>query len=238
MQLNVLITNLIWNAGKTAGRRRTKREKILEELKYKLVNEVNPIRKKFPKCPGYYRIKTKWKVGDLLAYKITEPMIEWGELVSDEDKKRLHETQKMIKERYILLRVIDIDKMPVSSICPELDYSSSAVVMLYDWMGDTLPEDKEFNVIQFKPIINYFSDKKKKIVSAICLELDGLKEEKRKGEVILVKRENNFQVPEMYVQHPCAPLEAVSGFNISLIQTFALREDEETEWYSDKHFFV
>ncbi len=77
-----------------------------------------------------------------------------------------------------MLRVIEIDKTSVSSICPELDYSSSAVVMLYDWMGDTLPEDKKFNVIQFKPIINYFSDKKKKIVSAICLELDGSKEER------------------------------------------------------------
>ncbi len=59
---------------------------------------------------------------------------------------------------------------------------------------------------------------------------------KRKGEIILLKRENNFQVPEMYVQHPCAPLEAVSAFNLSLIQTFALKEGEETEWYSDKHF--
>lgn len=47
----------------------------------------------------YYRYKTKWKEGDLLTYKMTEPMFEWGELVSDEDKKRLHEAQKLIKER-------------------------------------------------------------------------------------------------------------------------------------------
>lgn len=209
------------------------RKAVLEELKYKLTNVVNEERKKFPKCPKCDRYKTKWKEGDLLAYKMTAPMLEWGELVSPEDKSRFYNVQKDIKNRYLMLRVVAIDKMPVSSICPELDYSSSAIVMLYDWMGDKLPEDKDIDGIRFKPIVNYYSDKQKKIVSAVCLELDGLKEEKKWGEITLIKSEENFPIPNMYIQHPCAPLEFVSQFNILLIHTFALREDEKTEWYDE-----
>lgn len=209
------------------------RKEVLEKLKYKLTNIVNEKRKKFPKCPKYDRYKTKWKEGDLLAYKMTAPLLQWGDLVSSENKSRFYNIQENIKNGYLMLRVVKISKSPVSVICPDLDYSSSAVVMLYDWMGDTLPEDKDFDEIQFRPIVNFFSDKKKTIVSAVCLELDGLKEEEKWGKITLVKQQKNFQVPKMYIQHPCAPLEFVSQFNISLIHTFALREDEKVEWYSE-----
>ena len=46
-----------------------KRKQVLQTLREKLLTEVNPVRK-IPKCPSYYRIKTEWKVGDLLAYCI------------------------------------------------------------------------------------------------------------------------------------------------------------------------
>lgn len=44
--------------------------KVLADLKYKLKNVVNEKRKRFAKPPKYMRFKTKWKKGDLLAYKV------------------------------------------------------------------------------------------------------------------------------------------------------------------------
>lgn len=128
------------------------RKEVLEGLKYKLINIVNEERKKFPKCPKYYRDKTQWEVGDLLTYKMLSPIFEWGDCVKLEDKTRFCKAQELIKGRYLLLRVVEIDKTPVSSICPELDYSSSAVVMLYDWVGDMLPTSEDISRLKFKPI--------------------------------------------------------------------------------------
>lgn len=210
------------------------RKQVLEKLRYNLMNVVNEEKKKFPKCPADFRRKTKWKAGDLLAYKMTAPIKPWGDCFSSDEKKRLRNTQERIKNGYLLLRVVKNDKTPVSGICPDLDYASSAVVMLYDWMGETLPEGGKVERIPFKPIVNnYFTDKKE-IVSAVCLEPDSPKEEKKWAEITLVKREENFQVPEMYLQHPGTPLDDISQFSLSLIHTFALREDEQTEWVQER----
>ena len=51
---------------------------MLETLKNKLLYEVNPRKEKFPKCPKYYREKTPWKVGDLLACWIVKEPRGWG----------------------------------------------------------------------------------------------------------------------------------------------------------------
>lgn len=214
-----------------------KRKKVLEDLKYKLKNEVKERKKKFTKCPKRYRYKTEWEVGDLLAYKMLSPMFKWGDLVDAEDKRKLQKAQELIKDRYILLRVVAVDKMPVSAICPELDYSSSAVVMLYDWVGDKLPSDNEIHQFEFKPLVSEYRKKMKKIVSSICLEIDGSKEDEGKCEITLLRSEKEYQVPQMYAEHKCSPVRFVGQFNISLVQTFAVSDDDQTEWYSDKHFF-
>lgn len=54
------------------------RKEVLETLKNKLLYEVNPRKEKFPKCPKYYREKTPWKVGDLLACWIVKEPRGWG----------------------------------------------------------------------------------------------------------------------------------------------------------------
>lgn len=74
-----------------------KRKQVLEELRYNLINIVNPPKKKFPKCSKCYRCKTEWKVGDLLAYKMTQPMIQWGELVGAEKKRKIFRGTKKDK---------------------------------------------------------------------------------------------------------------------------------------------
>lgn len=213
------------------------RKLILEKLKDDLINVVKERKKRFLKCPKCYRYKTTWKVGDLLAYKIISPMLEWGEEVSDEDKRKLQKSQKLIKDKYILLRVVDVDKNPVSEICPELDYSSSAVVMLYDWLGDTIPTEEEICNLDFKPIVSDYWQKTKRIVSSICLEVMNSKEEKQWCEITLLKSEKDYVKPQMYYAHKGAPYRLVSQFDVSLIFTYALTENDQTEWSSDKHFF-
>lgn len=213
------------------------RKQVLAELKYKLTNVVNEKRKRFPMPPKYERFKTKWNKGDLLAYKMTGPMIKWGDSVKQEVQNKLYESQRLLKDKYILLRVVDVDKMPVSSICPELDYTSSSIVMLYDWIGDIIPSGEEINQIPFRPFVSDFWQGTKRIVSAICLEVQDLKEEKKWAEITLLKSEKDYEKSQMYIQHECSPIRVVSQFNITLIQTFAFEKNETTEWYSDKHFF-
>ena len=213
-----------------------KRKAVLEKLKYDLLNVVNERKKRFPKPPKYYRFKTPWEVGDLLAYKVTSPMSDWSGL-SGEDRPKFVEAQKRIHDKYVLLRVVKVSKIPVSDICPELDYASSAVVMLYDWVGDVLPTEEEICNLQFRPIVQDYSQKPKRVVSSICLEVEGTKEEKKWCEITLLKSEKDFITPQMYLEHTNAPYEIVSQFDSTLVFTYALEEDEETQWYSSKHFF-
>lgn len=215
-----------WKEGKIYE----KRKKVLADLKDKLLNRVNPVRKKFPKCPAYFRYKTKWEAGDLLAFKMTRRMNETGSSYTE----RVREAKKRINYRYLLLRVIEIDKTPVSAIFPELDYSSSAVVMLYDWIGDELPAAETAEALSFKPIVSDPFKTPKKVVSAIWLGSNGAREDKKWAEIIRIGQDKEFCVPEMYTQHQDAPYEDVSQFTTTLIQTFALDEDEETEWYSEE----
>lgn len=214
-----------------------KRKEILEQFHYKLLNEINPVKKRFPKCSSYYRRKTNWDVGDLLVFKTDAPILEWGENVKLEIKRKLQESQKYITNQYLLFRVVEISKTPVSLICPELDYSSCPVVMLYDWVNDSLPTDEEIENLEYKPIVTDYWSEKKKIVSSVCLYLDVSKEDARWGKFTLLKKDINYVIPDMYVLHPGTPMEFLSSLHTKLIFTFALEEDNKIEWYSDKHFF-
>lgn len=132
-----------------------------------------------------------------------------------------------------MLRVIKISETPVSDICPELDYSSSAVVMLYDWMGSAIPMSEEIECLNFKPIVNYCSNTRKTVVSSICLEGMSLRNDKKWCEISLLGSEKDFEVPSMYVEHSISPLEDIRQFGVNLIHTFALKENDEVVWYTD-----
>lgn len=133
-----------------------KRKQVLQTLKGKLLHETNPV-KKVAKCPTYYRSKTKWNVGDLLAYRILEkyPHLEQK---TDEYSQRLWESRRRLEGKYILLRVIENGKKPVTELYPELDYTSWSEIMLYDWMGEEIPSDEEIKKFSFKKLIyDYFT---------------------------------------------------------------------------------
>lgn len=217
-----------WKEGEIYG----KRKKVLADLKDKLLNRVNPVREKFPKCPAYLRYKTKWEAGDLLAFKMTRRMDETGSTYTE----KVLEAKKRINYRYLLLRVVKISKTPVSLICPELDYSSSAVVMLYDWVGDEMPTAETAEGLSFKPIVSRNWETPKKVVSAIWLGSNGAREDKKWAEITRVGQDKEFPLPEMYTRHRGSPYEDVNQFSTTLMLTFALDEDEETQWSYPKVF--
>lgn len=101
-----------------------KRKETLEQLKDKLLHEVNPP-KKIRKCLAYYRKKTKFQLGDIYAYA--------------------HENGK-----YSYIQVVEIGKHPVCDLCPELDYSSWSNFALLDLFTDKLLNLEELTEIKYR----------------------------------------------------------------------------------------
>ena len=127
------------------------RKRTLEEFKNNMLNITNPAKKKFPKCPAYLRSKTVYKVGDIIVFKNNYVLSNYqNELFS-----RISECSKKLKGKYFLLKVVDIEKRPVSHLCPELDYVSSAIAVLYDWVGEKKPNIEEVSGLHLK----YFVDR-------------------------------------------------------------------------------
>lgn len=101
-----------------------KRKETLETLKDKLLHEVNPP-KKIRKCPGYYREKTKFQLGDVYAYA--------------------HKNGK-----YSYIQVVEIGKRPVTCLCPELDHMSWACFALLNLYTDKLFHLEELTEITYR----------------------------------------------------------------------------------------
>lgn len=209
-----------------------KRKEVLAELKNKLLYEVNP-KKKFPKCPGYYRIKTPWKVGDLLAYRIVTKPHSWDDCV---EGKRIEASEKKIWNNYVLLRVVDVIESPVTFLYPELDYTSCAHVMLYDWYGEKIPLLEEISKMEFRPIIIDYWSKSKQIVSGVALEIENIKKEMEHCEIILLGNDKRYyeNKPILYKENNGCPIKVPSQFNVSLAMTFALQDGDQVEWQYKK----
>ena len=125
-----------------------KRKQTLTEFKYNLENVVNPQKKSFPKCPAYLRSKTQFKIGDIILYQLKKPLVGGGYEPFDKAK----EFSKKLCGKYFLLKVVDIKKRAVSQLCPELDYTSSAVIMVYDWIGDDKADMHIISSLNFKKL--------------------------------------------------------------------------------------
>lgn len=105
-----------------------------------------------PVCEKVKRIRTikcPWKRGSLLAYKIMT--------CTDKEVSRFW-------GKYVLLRVVEIKRWPVSSIMPDLLYDESMHVALYNWVGENIPDadivsDLEFTHISVQqPLMPQFRD--------------------------------------------------------------------------------
>ncbi len=209
-----------------------KRKKVLEEFKDKLLHEVNPRKKKFPKCPAYYREKTDWEIGDLIAYKITEKPYEGG--YNNDIANKVSITEHKLFNKYFLLRVIDIEKRPVSQICPDLDYTSEARVMLYDWYGDKVPSPQLVKELDFIPFVGGVEEEVldefgkfletpfyvQKLGSAVMLS-------KEPGgvavcETTVLDNDSKFidALPQLWLEHPFYYRRSPSQLNYILAQTY------------------
>lgn len=206
-----------------------KRREVLQTLKNKLLYEENPV-KKIGKCPAYYRSKTKWKVGDLLAYRILEDMSLLYNNNREMDIKKEESFQKLWG-KYVLLRVVENGQRPVTSLYPELDYTSWSNLMLYDWIGDTIPSEEELNGIPFRKIVaSRFSKGVCRMVTAVSLEWERKDEAYAEIQYLSNNSSYNENLPDLYKENPGSPCEYAQSFNRCLVETFADIQDKEVIW--------
>lgn len=208
-----------------------KRKEVLETLKEKLLYEVNPPREKFPKCPKMYRTKTSWKVGDLFAYRILRTPVKWEGW--GEYGHKLEQAHKMLWNKYVILRVVEVSKHPVSKIYPELDYQSNARMMLYDWIGEKLPSVEAVSELSFRPIAVDQCKGIWRVASGVSLDCNVSQKEKTLFEITYLGNDKQFieEKPELYRENSGCPWEMASQFDTTLILTFALDENVQTQWH-------
>ena len=94
--------------------------KHAEDLR-SIISSPLPPKAKVPK-PIYD--KHRWNEGDIILSHLIY-----------EDKK-----DEWYYNKYVLYRVICVEKTPLSYIVPELAYSESAWVVLFDWIGKDIPD--------------------------------------------------------------------------------------------------
>ena len=114
-----------------------KRKKVLEELKERLESPMPPEKK-----VGKLKIfKANWDVGDLLLYQIhSTTEYEFDDV----------ERSKW-KQKYVLFRVVAITRSNVGSLPMKEYYHSSNVLKMYNWVGDKIPSEKEWEHWDFLP---------------------------------------------------------------------------------------
>lgn len=209
-----------------------KRKETLDIFKDKLLHEVNPTKKKFPKVPARYTEKTDWKVGDLIAYKITEKPYEGG--YNNDEANKVSLMEHKLFNKYFLLRVIKVRKYPVSQICPELDYASKALVMLYDWYGEEVPGPKLVKQLEFKLIFGsmeetFFDEQGnfmeepiwyQYMISGVCLSKEP--SDKKVCETIILENDPKFcsEKPLLWQEHPDSQNLCPSQFNYIIAETY------------------
>lgn len=113
-----------------------KRKKVIEELYETLMSPV-PTEKKVRKPTVHH---CPWRVGSLLAYRIVTNF----KLKNDP-----------LFGKYALLRVIQVDKHPVSKIVPTAMYDETMLVGLYGWVGDEIPNPNIVDKLEYIPVAEY-----------------------------------------------------------------------------------
>jgi len=151
-----------------------------------------------------------WRVGDLLSYRIvTNKDIENGSFSN-------------MWRKYALLRVIQIDKHPVSKLAPTEMYDETMLVGLYGWTGDTIPEPSIVENLEYIPIEDYMplpppgtidlsllenvsEESKEKILTALknvfsterrvetCAQLDWIPYKERIGDLTFLAHDSTYE---------------------------------------------
>ena len=182
----------------------------------KLVESPNPF-KLIRKPPYDYRSKTEFKIGDIFAIKINPLDDTWGGNRDDWDKaSRYMDSQKKLSNKYVYFKVIDIDKVPVSHIMPELDYCSMPVIQLLDVVTENINDysmDTDYSVK--KIISNIYKNPPEKVNSVVLMPYTK-KTLERFGEISLIGNAG-FQ---SYDAGGSCPYIDISNVILELVWTF------------------
>lgn len=100
----------------------------------KLLSSPMPKRSRITKLR---MIKCPWPKGSLLAYRIATNKANSG---------------SRFWNQYVLLRIVDIRKWPISSVMPHLLYDESMYVALYNWVGTSIPDSAVVQNLEITPI--------------------------------------------------------------------------------------
>ena len=115
-------------------------DNISKETLQALLNTLEspmPPRKKV-RLPSYIS-HCPWPVGSLLAYRI----------ISSEHP---YVVQSSFYGKYVLLRIIQIKKIPVTDLDPTAAWNECMLVGLYDWIGDSIPDPQIINDLRFTAV--------------------------------------------------------------------------------------
>jgi|GEM_PF-950551 len=183
-----------------------KRAQAIQDLR-KTILSKQPVEKKIKKSTVHH---CPWNVGDLLAYRI----------VTNEDVKKGQ--QSVMWEKYALLRVIQINKHPVSNLAPTEMYNESMLVGLYGWAGDEIPEPNIVEKLKYIPLVDYVpkpppgvidlspienlpEESKEKVLMALkntfsterrvetCAQLNWIPYKERKGDITLLAHDSSYE---------------------------------------------
>ena len=110
------------------------RKKVLDNLRQTLLSPMPPM--KPVKKPTVHHCP--WKVGSLLAYRIVSA--------------KEHLDGQPCYGKYVLLRVVKIQKRSISSLFDTGYYDESMLVGLYNWIGNELPNSKIVQSLNYIPI--------------------------------------------------------------------------------------
>lgn len=141
-----------------------KRVEVLADLKQKLLG-TQPPKKKIKKATVHH---CPWKAGDLLAYH----------MITYQDKKN-----EPLYGKYVLLRVLRIDREPVSKIVPTALYDESMLIGLYGWCGDSCPDPMIVEQMEYIPFADYIPETPPNMINWGLLE--ELEEKDREKESII-----------------------------------------------------
>lgn len=162
----------------------SERKKVLEQLK-NMLNSEQPKPKVIKKATVHH---CPWQVGSLLAYRI----ISNDRLASDP-----------CYGKYALLRIVRIEKKPISRILPSEYYNESMFVSLYGWLGDYIPDSELADKLEYIPAYPSTAPTSMELPNGALLELDFNKAymmvcldwgsgKRRGGQLTYLGRDENF----------------------------------------------
>ncbi len=232
-----------WNS-KGNEKNYLKRKKVLDELRNVILSPMPPAKK--IKKPTVHHCP--WRVGSLLAYRI----------VSNKNYLSGHPCNN----KYVLLRVVRIDKNPVSKLFDTGYYDESMMVGLYNWIGSEIPDPSIVQNLEYTPVeectqievpsIDEFffeslpEESRKMIKEKIstffntktekCVWLDWRSSKDEQGDITFLDCDDNFSndLPEFFKPFPSARVFThFWPFDISLSKKFLNTAD--TPVSSDKN---